>query len=81
MGVGWSPGACGDCGHCRRNEAFACENVHGATAVSRDGAATSLVLVVVGQAGRRPSWITSAYWASIRLAVRRSLSWARLIRI
>jgi D-arabinose 1-dehydrogenase-like Zn-dependent alcohol dehydrogenase len=37
VGVGWWPGSCGYCGHCRRGEAFACENVHGATGVSRDG--------------------------------------------
>ncbi len=37
VGVGWSPGSCGYCGRCRRGEAFACENVHGATGVSRDG--------------------------------------------
>jgi D-arabinose 1-dehydrogenase-like Zn-dependent alcohol dehydrogenase len=37
VGVGWSPGYCGHCGHCRRGEAFACENIHGATGVSRDG--------------------------------------------
>jgi D-arabinose 1-dehydrogenase-like Zn-dependent alcohol dehydrogenase len=37
VGVGWSPGYCGYCGNCRRGQAFACENVHGATGVSRDG--------------------------------------------
>ena len=36
-GVGWFPGACGRCGHCRRGDTFACENVQGATGVSRDG--------------------------------------------
>jgi D-arabinose 1-dehydrogenase-like Zn-dependent alcohol dehydrogenase len=37
VGIGWFPGSCGYCSHCRRSEAFACENVHGATGVSRDG--------------------------------------------
>lgn len=37
VGVGWFPGSCGYCARCRRNEAYACENVHGATGVSRDG--------------------------------------------
>jgi alcohol dehydrogenase len=37
VGVGWSPGSCGYCSRCRRGEAFACENIHGATGVSRDG--------------------------------------------
>jgi D-arabinose 1-dehydrogenase-like Zn-dependent alcohol dehydrogenase len=37
VGVGWFPGSCGYCPHCRRGEAYACDNVHGATGVSRDG--------------------------------------------
>jgi D-arabinose 1-dehydrogenase-like Zn-dependent alcohol dehydrogenase len=37
VGIGWWPGSCGYCGHCRRGEAFACDNVHGGTGVSRDG--------------------------------------------
>jgi alcohol dehydrogenase len=37
VGVGWFPGSCGYCRQCRRSQAFACENVHGATGVSRDG--------------------------------------------
>jgi D-arabinose 1-dehydrogenase-like Zn-dependent alcohol dehydrogenase len=37
VGIGWFPGSCGYCPHCRRAEAFACDNVHGATGVSRDG--------------------------------------------
>ena len=37
VGVGWSPGACGYCNHCRHGDAFACLNIQGATGVSRDG--------------------------------------------
>ena len=37
VGVGWHSGSCGHCGRCRRGDAFACENVHGATGVTRDG--------------------------------------------
>jgi alcohol dehydrogenase len=37
VGVGWFGGSCGHCGHCRRGDAFACENIHGATSVTRDG--------------------------------------------
>jgi len=36
-GVGWFGGSCGYCGHCRRGDAFACENIHGATGLTRDG--------------------------------------------
>src|SRR5579883_200252 len=35
-GVGWFGGACGYCRHCRQGNAFACENIHGATGVTRD---------------------------------------------
>jgi len=37
VGVGWFGGACGYCGNCRRGDAFACENIRGATGVTRDG--------------------------------------------
>ena len=37
VGVGWFSGACGFCSHCRRDNAFACENIQGATGVTRDG--------------------------------------------
>src|SRR5579872_886775 len=36
-GVGWFGGACGYCGHCRRGDGFACENIRGATGITRDG--------------------------------------------
>jgi D-arabinose 1-dehydrogenase-like Zn-dependent alcohol dehydrogenase len=35
--VGWFGGSCGYCNRCRRDTAFACENVHDATGVTRDG--------------------------------------------
>jgi alcohol dehydrogenase len=37
VGVGWFPGSCGYCSQCRHGNAFACENIQGATGVSRDG--------------------------------------------
>jgi alcohol dehydrogenase len=36
-GVGWFGGSCGYCRRCRRDAAFACENVKAWTGVSRDG--------------------------------------------
>src|SRR5271170_6750463 len=36
-GVGWFGGSCGYCRRCRRDTAFACENVHESTGVTRDG--------------------------------------------
>jgi alcohol dehydrogenase len=37
VGVGWFPGSCGYCSQCRHGNQFACENIQGATGVSRDG--------------------------------------------
>lgn len=37
VGIGWSLGFCGYCGACQHGNAFACENMHGATGISRDG--------------------------------------------
>lgn len=37
VGVGWFPGSCGYCSQCRHGSEFACENIQGATGVSRDG--------------------------------------------
>jgi D-arabinose 1-dehydrogenase-like Zn-dependent alcohol dehydrogenase len=43
-GVGWFGGSCGYCRHCRRDAAFACENVHEVTGATRDGGyATHLI--------------------------------------
>ena len=36
-GVGWFGGSCGYCRRCRRDTAFACENVNAATGVTSDG--------------------------------------------
>ena len=36
-GVGWFGGSCGHCSRCRRDTAFACENLHEITGVTRDG--------------------------------------------
>ena len=43
-GVGWFGGSCGYCSRCRRDSAFACENVHEVTGITRDGGyATHLI--------------------------------------
>jgi alcohol dehydrogenase len=46
VGVGWFCGSCGYCGHCRRGDSFACENIHGATGVSRDGGYATYMLAL-----------------------------------
>jgi D-arabinose 1-dehydrogenase-like Zn-dependent alcohol dehydrogenase len=59
VGVGWFPGSCGYCGHCRRGEAFACENVSGATGVSRDGGYATHMLADASALARVPASLDS----------------------
>jgi alcohol dehydrogenase len=54
VGVGWFGGSCGYCGHCRRGEAFACENIHGATGVSRDGGYATHMLALASALAKVP---------------------------
>jgi alcohol dehydrogenase len=54
VGVGWFGGSCGYCGHCRRNNAFACENIHGATGVTRDGGYATHMLALVSALAHVP---------------------------
>jgi len=54
VGIGWWPGSCGYCTRCRRGDAFACLNVHGATGVSRDGGYATHMLAHVSALARVP---------------------------
>jgi alcohol dehydrogenase len=55
VGVGWFPGACGYCGQCRHGNAFACENIQGATGVTRDGGYATHMLAHVAALARVPA--------------------------
>jgi D-arabinose 1-dehydrogenase-like Zn-dependent alcohol dehydrogenase len=55
VGVGWFPGSCGYCAQCRHGNAFACENVQGATGISRDGGYATHMLAHVSALARVPS--------------------------
>jgi D-arabinose 1-dehydrogenase-like Zn-dependent alcohol dehydrogenase len=68
VGVGWFPGSCGYCGHCRRGEAFACENVQGATGVSRDGGYATHMLADVSSLARIPESLDSVESAPLLCA-------------
>jgi alcohol dehydrogenase len=68
VGVGWSPGSCGYCRRCRRGEAFACENVHGATGVSRDGGYATHMLADVSALARVPEALDSVESAPLLCA-------------
>lgn len=67
-GVGWFPGSCGYCSHCRRGEAFACENVHGATGVSRDGGYATHMLADVSAVAHIPDSLDSVESAPLLCA-------------
>jgi D-arabinose 1-dehydrogenase-like Zn-dependent alcohol dehydrogenase len=54
VGVGWFGGSCGYCGNCRRNAAFACENLHSTTGVTRDGGYATHMLALTSALARVP---------------------------
>jgi alcohol dehydrogenase len=68
VGVGWHGGNCGYCGNCRRNMAFACENVHGATGVSRDGGYATHMLALSTALARVPETLDSVEAAPLLCA-------------
>jgi len=59
VGVDWSPGACGYCEACRHGNAFACQNIHGATGVSSDGGYATHMLAHVSALARVPAELDS----------------------
>jgi alcohol dehydrogenase len=54
IGVGWFGGSCGYCGHCWRGDAFACENIHGATGITRDGGYATHMLALASALAHVP---------------------------
>jgi D-arabinose 1-dehydrogenase-like Zn-dependent alcohol dehydrogenase len=68
VGVGWSPGACGWCHHCRRGDMFACETVRGATGVSRDGGYATHMLALASALARIPAELDSVESAPLLCA-------------
>jgi alcohol dehydrogenase len=55
VGVGWFGGSCGYCPRCRRGEAFACDNVHAATGITRDGGYATHMLAHVSALAHVPA--------------------------
>jgi D-arabinose 1-dehydrogenase-like Zn-dependent alcohol dehydrogenase len=68
VGVGWSPGACGWCVHCRRGDAFACDTVKGATGVSRDGGYATHMVALASALARVPAELDSVESAPLLCA-------------
>jgi D-arabinose 1-dehydrogenase-like Zn-dependent alcohol dehydrogenase len=54
VGVGWFSGACGYCRQCRDANAFACENIQGATGLTRDGGYATHMLADASALARVP---------------------------
>ena len=59
VGVGWFAGSCGYCGHCRRGDSFACENIHGVTGMTRDGGYATHMLALTSALVRVPDSLNS----------------------
>ena len=68
VGVGWFGGSCGYCGHCRRGDAFACENVHGATGITRDGGYATHMLALTSALAHVPEALDSVESAPLLCA-------------
>ena len=68
VGIGWFPGSCGYCPHCRRGEAFACDNVHGATGVSRDGGYATHMIADTSALAHVPASLDSVEGAPLMCA-------------
>jgi alcohol dehydrogenase len=54
VGVGWFGGSCGYCRHCREGDAFACENIHATTGVTRDGGYATHMLALASALAHVP---------------------------
>ncbi|HEY6484472.1 MAG TPA: alcohol dehydrogenase catalytic domain-containing protein [Steroidobacteraceae bacterium] len=68
VGVGWFSGACGYCAQCRHGNAFACQNIQGATGVSRDGGYANHMLAHVSALARIPEALDSVESAPLLCA-------------
>jgi alcohol dehydrogenase len=68
VGIGWFPGSCGYCPHCRRGAAYACDNVHGATGVSRDGGYATHMIADASALAHVPASLDSVEGAPLMCA-------------
>jgi D-arabinose 1-dehydrogenase-like Zn-dependent alcohol dehydrogenase len=68
VGVGWSSGACGYCRHCRQGEAFACDNIKGATGITRDGGYATHMLAHASALAHMPASLDSVESAPLLCA-------------
>ena len=54
VGAGWFSGSCGYCRNCRRGDNFACENIQGATGITRDGGYATHMLALASSLAHVP---------------------------
>jgi alcohol dehydrogenase len=55
VGVGWFGGSCGYCRNCRRDTAFACENLTSITGLTRDGGYATHMLALASALAKVPA--------------------------
>lgn len=67
-GVGWFGGSCGYCRRCRRDSAFACENVHEVTGITRDGGYATHMVALASAVARVPDDLDSVESAPLLCA-------------
>ena len=68
VGVGWFPGSCGYCTPCRHGNGFACENIQGATGMTRDGGYATHMLAHVTALARVPAELDAVQSAPLLCA-------------
>jgi alcohol dehydrogenase len=68
VGVGWFGGSCGYCDRCRRGDAFACENIHSTTGLTRDGGYATHMLALTSALAHIPEALDSVNSAPLLCA-------------
>ena len=67
-GVGWFGGSCGYCSRCRRDNAFACENMSEVTGVTRDGGYATHMIAHVSAVAHVPDELNAVNSAPLLCA-------------
>ena len=67
-GVGWFGGSCGYCRRCRRDTAFACENVSAATGVTSDGGYATHMIAHISAVAHVPDDLDAVEFAPLLCA-------------
>jgi alcohol dehydrogenase len=68
VGVGWFCGACGYCNNCCHENSFACQNIQGATGITRDGGYATHMLALGSALARVPEELDAVQSAPLLCA-------------